>query len=64
TVAVCRELKAYGLRLKGQVLPLTAYGEVFGGEFDGLKYVTSASSATDTTTLIDAIQYLKRKMEI
>lgn len=64
TVAVCRELKAYGIKLKGQVLPLTAYGEVFGGEFDGLKYVTSASSATDTTTLIDAIQYLKRKMEV
>ncbi len=64
TVAVCRELKAYGLRLKGQVLPLTAYAEILGGEYDGLKYVTSASSATDTTTLIDAIQYLKRKLEI
>ncbi|MBU3825987.1 MAG: four-carbon acid sugar kinase family protein [Candidatus Anaerobiospirillum merdipullorum] len=64
TVAVCRELKAYGLRLKGQVLPLTAFGEILGGDFDGLKYVTSASSATDTTTIVDAIQYLKRKLEI
>ncbi len=64
TVAIQRELKAYGLRIKGQVLPLTAYGEILGGEFDGLKYVTSASSATDTNTMIDAIQYLKRKLEI
>lgn len=64
TVAVCRELKAYGLRILGQVLPLTAYGEVLGGQYNGLKYVTSASSATDTTVLIDSIQYLKRKLEI
>lgn len=64
TVAVCRELKAYGLRLQGSVLPLTAYGEIFGGEFDGLKYVTSASSATDTPTMMEAMQYLKRKLEI
>ena len=64
TVAVCRELKSLGLRLKGQVLPLTAYGEILGGEFNGLKYVTSASSATDVTTLVDSIQYLKRKLEL
>ncbi len=64
TVAVCRELKSLGLKIKGQVLPLTAYAEILGGNYNGLKYVTTASSATDTNTLVDAIQYLKRKLEI
>lgn len=64
TVAVCRELKSPGLQILGQVLPLTAYGELLGGDYPGLKYVTSASSATATDTLTESIQYLKRKLEI
>lgn len=64
TAAVCRELKSIGLKIKGQILPLTAYAEILGGPYEGLKYVTSASSATDTNTLMDSVQYLKRKLEI
>ncbi len=64
TVALCRELKAVGLSLKGQVLPLSAFGELIDGEYEGLKVVTSAASATDVNTLSDCIQYLKRKLEI
>ena len=64
TVAICRELKCNGLRLQGQVKPLTAYATVLDGPYDGLKYVTSASSATNTDTLVDSIQYLKRKLEL
>lgn len=64
TVAVCRELKSEGLRILGQVLPLTAYGEMLSGTRRGLKFVASASSATDASTVTDSIQYLKRKMEI
>ena len=64
TVAVCRELKSEGLRILGQVLPLTAYGEMLTGSHQGLKFVSSASSATDASTITDSIQYLKRKLEI
>ncbi len=64
TTAVCRELRAMGLRILGQVLPLTAYGEILGGEYSGMKYITSATSATATNTITDSIQYLKRKLEI
>ena len=64
TVAVCRELKSMGLRILGQVLPLTCYGEMIDGEYRGLKCVTSASSATDTNTITDSLQYLKRKLVI
>lgn len=62
TVAICRELKSLGLNLQGQVSPLTAYGELIGGTYNGLKYVTSASSATNPETLVESIQYLKRKL--
>ena len=63
TVAVCRELKASGLQILGQVMPLTAYGQLLGGKYHGLKYITSASSATATDTVTESIQYLKRKLE-
>ena len=64
TVAVYRELKSMGLKVLGQVLPLTAYGELIDGDMAGLKCVTSASSATDTNTIVDSIQYIKRKLAI
>ena len=62
TVAICRELKSLGLNIQGQVLPLTAYGQLIGGPYNDLKYVASASSATDPDTLVRSIHYLKRKL--
>ena len=64
SVATMRELKTTGLKILGQVLPLTTYGELIDGTYQGLKCVTSASSATDTNTITDSIQYLKRKLSI
>ena len=64
TLATCREVKTFGLKILGQVLPLTSYGEILDGPYEGLKCVTSASSATDTNTIIDSIQYIKRKLAI
>ena len=64
TVATCRELKSMGLKILGQVLPLTCYGELIDGDYQGLKCVTSSSSATDTNTITDSIQYIKRKLAI
>ncbi|MGN0902811.1 MAG: four-carbon acid sugar kinase family protein, partial [Succinivibrio sp.] len=64
TVATLREVKSMGLKILGQVLPLTCYGEVIDGNYAGLKCVTSASSATDTNTITDSIQYIKRKLAI
>lgn len=64
TLSVCRELKAVGINLTGQVLPLTACGELIGGDNAGLMIVTSAGSATDTNTITESVQYLKRKLEV
>ena len=63
TVALCRELKSEGLKILGQVLPLTAYGEMLDGVRGRQKVVTSATSATDASTIVDSVQYLKRKLE-
>ncbi len=64
TAAACRELKAIGLRIMGQVLPLTSYGEILGGSHSGLKCINTTSSSTDTNTITESIQYLMRKLEI
>ena len=64
TLALCRDLKSVGLRILGQVMPLTAYGEFIDGECSGLKCITSATSAPDVHTITESIQYLKRKLEV
>jgi len=40
------------------VLPLAAYGELCGGEFDGLKVITKGGMAGDKYALKDCIAYL------
>lgn len=64
TAAICREFRALGLDIQGQVTPLTAYGHLIGGPHHGLQYVASASSATDPDTLLKSVQYLRRKMSL
>ncbi len=64
TLAVCRELKSVGVNILGQVLPLTAYGELIDGDYAGLKIIASAGSATDANTITESILYIKRKLEV
>lgn len=64
TAAIFRECKALGLDIQGQVTPLTAYGNLIGGPYNGLQYIASASSATDPDTLLKSVQYLRRKMSL
>ncbi|MCI1208082.1 MAG: four-carbon acid sugar kinase family protein [Treponema sp.] len=62
TVAVTKGLKASGIRLIGEVLPLAAYGELIGGENDGIKLVTKGGMAGDRNAMKDCIQYMKERM--
>lgn len=64
TSAVCRECKSLGLEILGQVTPLTAYGQLIGGPYNGMQCIASASSATDPDILVKSIQYLRRKMAL
>lgn len=59
TVAVCKELNVMGISLRNEILPLAAYGELRGGEYDGLKIITKGGMAGDKYSLRDCIAYLR-----
>lgn len=58
TLAVYEELDVANIKLHTEVLPLAAYGELCGGEFDGLKVITKGGMAGDKYALKDCIAYL------
>ena len=64
TQALCGHFGAAGLDLKDEVLPLAAYGQFSGGEFDGLDFITKGGSQGDKTALNVCVNYLKEKLFI
>ena len=62
TVAVCERFETAGLRLKDEVLPLAAYGEFLGGEFQGVHIVTKGGSQGDETAIARCLSFLKEKI--
>ena len=64
TVAVCEAFGAAGLDLKGEVLPLAAYGTILGGPFEGIHLITKGGSQGDNNAINQCITYLKEKLYI
>lgn len=64
TVAICQCFKASGIKLLGEVLPLAAYGEILGGEYQGIKIVTKGGMVGKPDAMRECIKYLKEKMYI
>ncbi len=64
TVSVCRCLNTAGFQLLDEVLPLAAYGELMGGERDGLKVVTKGGMVGDQEAMLDCVRYLKEKLSM
>lgn len=64
TQALCRNFGASGLDLQDEVLPLAAYGQFAGGEFDGLDFITKGGSQGDSSALVTCVAYLKEKLFI
>ena len=64
TQALCRSFGASGLDLQDEVLPLAAYGQFAGGEFDGLDFITKGGSQGDSNALVTCVTYLKEKLFI
>lgn len=62
TVAVCKRINSAGLKLRGEVLPLAAYGEIIGGSHDGLKVVTKGGMVGDADAIVSCIRYLTEKI--
>jgi uncharacterized protein YgbK (DUF1537 family) len=63
-VAVCERMGNVGLKLLGEVLPLAAYGELVGGDGDGLKIVTKGGMVGDNDAIVSCVRYLKQKLSI
>ncbi len=64
TVAVCQRVKAAGISLEDEVLPLAAYGFIKGGPLDGCHIVTKGGSQGNQDALIDCVNYLKKRLSI
>lgn len=64
TVAVCQRLAASGIELKGEVLPLAAYGKLSGGEFNGVHLVTKGGSQGSKDAIKECVEYLKNILYI
>lgn len=61
TASLTSIMLASGIKLEDEVSPLTAYGHLLGGEYEGLPLVTKGGMIGDKRTLYESIQYLKSK---
>ncbi len=64
TVAVCKRLKASGMALKQEVIPLAAYGTLEGGDFPGLKIITKGGMVGDKDGMRKCVQFLKEQLSV
>lgn len=63
TIAVCKELKASGIVIMDEVLPLAVYGTIFKGEYHGYPIITKGGLVGDDNALICCVEYLLNKVE-
>lgn len=59
TASLTTIMNANGITLIDEVAPLTAYGTLIDGEYDGLPIITKGGMIGDIRTIYEAIQYLK-----
>ena len=59
TASLTSIMNANGITLLDEVAPLTAYGTLLDGEYDGLPIITKGGMIGDIRTIYEAIQYLK-----
>jgi uncharacterized protein YgbK (DUF1537 family) len=63
TASFCETVKAQGIKLMDEVMPLAAYGEIMGGDFDGLSIVTKGGLVGGRTAIYDCVEYLSQIMK-
>lgn len=62
TAAINRQMGTVGLRLLDEVVPLAGYGELIGGEFSGLKFISKGGMVGDERAMITCARYLREKI--
>lgn len=58
TKAVLREVGAWGVELRAEVMPLAAFGIVRGGHLDGIPMVSKGGLVGDARALVRCVDYL------
>lgn len=62
TAAFCQEVKAKGIKLVSEVMPLVAYGHLYGGNFEGLPIITKGGMVGDQQAIYECTKYLSTKL--
>lgn len=56
TLAVVKELKASGMKVKEEILPLAVYGKLVGGKYDDLTIVTKGGLIGDSSAINTCVE--------
>ncbi len=62
TVAVCNSLRAAGIEVKDEVLPLAVYGRIIDGKYHNMPIITKGGLIGDERALIKCVSYLLTKL--
>ena len=62
TAAINRQMGTVGLRLLDEVVPLAGYGELIGGEFSGLKFISKGGMVGNEKAMVTCARYLREKI--
>ena len=58
TSSICALSGAEGIELQEEVLPLVAYGQLMGGELDGISIITKGGMAGEKDALLKSLKFL------
>ena len=61
SATVCTHLDASGILLDREIVPLASYGELIGGDFEGLRCITKGGMVGDKDALVTCVDFLLRK---
>lgn len=61
TSSLCISIKAHGIKLEDEVLPLAAYGKLIGGLYPNLSIVTKGGMVGDKRSIYECVKYIKSK---
>lgn len=59
SISVCEQVKAIGLELIDEVVPLASYGILQGGDHENLKLITKGGMVGDEDAILTCVNYLK-----
>lgn len=62
SAAINRQMGTVGLRLLDEVVPLAGYGELIGGEFSGMKFISKGGMVGDEKAMVTCARYLREKI--